>query len=370
MKHFTKIFKFNFYNPTSQLTIAYCLLPILFFITTSCSNSSNLSTDPENEHILKNLNPFEQNKLIGRGINLGNALEAPKEGDWGVTLESYFFEEISKAGFNSVRLPIKWSSHAQVDSPYTIEKNFFERVDWAIEEAVDNKLAIVINIHHYEEIFEFPVSEKRRFLSLWKQIAERYKAFPKEVFFEVLNEPQGNLTSNVWNVYLADAIGVIRESNPGRTLIVGTASWGGISSLNQLHLPEADNNIIVTVHYYNPFEFTHQGAEWVDGSNAWLGTKWNNSEAERQAIANDFNLALNWQSANNRPIYVGEFGTYSRADIDSRMLWTTYVSRLSELYEFSWSYWEFCSGFGVYDKNQRVWINKLKEALVPSNIPL
>jgi len=27
----------------------------------------------------------EANRLLGRGINLGNALEAPQEGAWGVT---------------------------------------------------------------------------------------------------------------------------------------------------------------------------------------------------------------------------------------------------------------------------------------------
>jgi hypothetical protein len=46
-------------------------------------------------------NSFMINKLIGRGINIGNALECPNEGDWGVKLEEYFFEEIGKAGFDS-----------------------------------------------------------------------------------------------------------------------------------------------------------------------------------------------------------------------------------------------------------------------------
>ena len=46
---------------------------------------------------------FCKNKLIGRGINLGNALDAPKEGQWGVTLEEKYFDLISEAGFNSVK---------------------------------------------------------------------------------------------------------------------------------------------------------------------------------------------------------------------------------------------------------------------------
>ena len=34
----------------------------------------------------------EINRKIGRAVNLGNALEAPKEGDWGMTLEAEYFD--------------------------------------------------------------------------------------------------------------------------------------------------------------------------------------------------------------------------------------------------------------------------------------
>ena len=40
------------------------------------------------------------NRLLGRGINLGNALEAPTEGSWGVTLQASYFEVIKAAGFD------------------------------------------------------------------------------------------------------------------------------------------------------------------------------------------------------------------------------------------------------------------------------
>src|SRR5262245_51928059 len=55
---------------------------------------------------------FEANKRLGRGINLGNALEAPKEGEWGVKLKAEYFKTIKDAGFATVRLPVRWSNHA------------------------------------------------------------------------------------------------------------------------------------------------------------------------------------------------------------------------------------------------------------------
>src|SRR5262245_36730083 len=73
---------------------------------------------------------YEANKKRGRGINLGNALDAPKEGAWGVTLKADYFKSIKDAGFATVRLPVNWAAHAQAAEPYEIDPTFAQRVDW------------------------------------------------------------------------------------------------------------------------------------------------------------------------------------------------------------------------------------------------
>src|SRR5262249_4330280 len=99
---------------------------------------------------------FHYNRLLGRGINLGNGLDGPQEGAWGVTLEADYFRLIKEAGFDSVRIPVRWSAHANTTAPYDIEMDFFQRVDWAIGQALLRSLAVVINVHHYEEINQDP----------------------------------------------------------------------------------------------------------------------------------------------------------------------------------------------------------------------
>ena len=79
---------------------------------------------------------FHYNRLIGRGVNMGNCLEAPKEGEWGISLKEEYFQAVKDAGFNSVRIPIRWPAHAKVEEPYTVDPVFFERVDWAIKQAL------------------------------------------------------------------------------------------------------------------------------------------------------------------------------------------------------------------------------------------
>ncbi len=303
------------------------------------------------------------NARLGRGVNLGNALEAPREGEWGVTLEEAYFKLIRDAGFDSVRLPVRWSAHALTDEPYTLEETFAQRVDWAIDQALAHRLNIVVNVHHYEELFKDPAAHLPRLVGLWEQIARRYKDRPREVYFELLNEPHGKLQGQTWNDAIPPLLAAIRKSNPTRPVIVGTDHWGSIAGLENLKLPD-DANLIVTVHCYDPFEFTHQGAEWVEVAKQWRDRRWVGNEEEQTQLRGLLERAAAWGKANHRPIYLGEFGAYSKADMDSRVRWTRFVTREAERLGMSWSYWEFSAGFGVYDPAKRSWRAPLRDALL------
>lgn len=305
-----------------------------------------------------------QNERLGQGVNLGNMLEAPTEGEWGLKVEEAYFDLIADAGFDSVRVPIRWSTHALEQAPYTIDADFFKRIDWVIEQARKRNLAVVVNIHHYEEIQENPRLHKERFLEIWRQVAEHYASQPASVYFELLNEPTGTLGTTSWNTFAQEAITLIRQSNPRRTIIVGPGQWNSISALPTLELPANERNLIVTVHYYDPFQFTHQGAEWAEGAEAWLGTTWNGSDAEKAAVRSSLEAAATWAETNQRPIYLGEFGAYHKADLDSRGRWTSFVARTAEDLGFSWAYWEFGAGFGVYDPKQQTWNESIVQALI------
>jgi endoglucanase len=304
------------------------------------------------------------NKKLGRGINLGNALEAPKEGDWGVTLKPEYFRAIKEAGFDTVRLPVKWSAHAGAGAPYTIDPKFAERVDWAVDQALANKLNIIVNVHHYGEIDTDPDKHLARLVALWEQIAERYKDRPNSVYFELLNEPHDKLVDVKWNAAIPEVLKAVRKTNATRPVIVGPTQWNGIRALDKLELPKDDRNLILTIHYYEPFEFTHQGASWVKGADKWKGRKWIGSDAEQAAIRKLFEKAVAWAKAHDRPVFLGEFGAFGAADMESRARWTRFVSREAEKLGFSWAYWEFCSGFGAYDPKANVWRMPLREALL------
>jgi endoglucanase len=303
------------------------------------------------------------NQKLGRGINLGNALEAPKEGEWGVKLEAKYFKAIKDAGFATVRLPVRWSGHALAEAPYTIDRAFAERVDWVVNQTLANKLNIIVNVHHYGEMDANPDKHLPRLIGLWEQIAVRYKDRQAEVYFELLNEPHDKLTEALWNAALAKLLTVVRKTNPTRPVIIGPGQWNSIRALDKLELPP-DQNLILTVHYYDPFQFTHQGASWVKGSDKWKGQSWTGTDAEQAAIRKSFGKVADWAKAHDRPVFLGEFGAYQQADMESRARWTRFVAGEAERLGFSWAYWEFCAGFGAYDPRTDTWRVPLKTALI------
>ncbi|MFA5257047.1 MAG: glycoside hydrolase family 5 protein [Opitutales bacterium] len=304
------------------------------------------------------------NTLIGRGINVGNALEAPTEGEWGVTIEDKFFTIIDDARFDSVRIAVCWSAHAGSHYPYSIDPAFFERIDTVLDQALSRGGAVILTMHHYNELYDDPSAHIDRFLAIWKQISERYKERPLKLVFEPLNEPHNNLGAPTWNKLIKSVLDVIRVTNPDRFLVFGPVNYNGVRQLESLELPEDDRHIIAMFHYYLPYTFTHQGAHWAAGSNEWLGTKWTGSDAEKQAVNDDFDYAKNWGEAHDRPMMIGEFGAHSKADMESRARWTKYVADSAIAHGFGFTYWDFCAEyFGAYDPGKEAWHKGLLGAL-------
>lgn len=306
-------------------------------------------------------NPVTRNQALGKGVNMGNMLEAPNEGEWGETVQQSYFTVIKNKGFDSVRIPIRWSNHASTSSPYAIDAPFFQRVDTVVNWALSAGLNVIIDMHHYNEIFQDPDGNRVRFLYMWQQISARYKDVDSasgynKVYLEPLNEPNTNLDATRWNALLRDALAIIRQNDVHHTVIIGTAEWGGLGSLSSLVVPAQETNAIVTFHYYNPFTFTHQGADWVTPVMP-TGVKWpDDYPTAYQDVRNDLDIAKNWGDAHGRPIFMGEFGAFSAGPYASRVNWTTYVRQQADARGMSWSYWEFCSGFGIYDNDASAWV--------------
>ncbi len=308
-------------------------------------------------------NAFDQNVRLGRGVNIiGYDAALWKDYTQGRFKEKYF-KMIKEGGFSTIRVNIHPFKH--MDSSYKINPKWLETLDWVVKKGLEAKLMIILDLHEFNAMADDPIAKKEMFMSVWRQLAPRYKDQPNDVVFEILNEPNRKLSVALWNQYLVDAIKLIRKSNPNRTIIIGPGNWNGIESLSTLVLPKNDRNIIVTVHFYHPMSFTHQGAPWSKENKDLSGITWNGTQEEKELIETRLKVAADWSKANDRPILLGEFGSYDKADMLSRARYTAFVARTAERLGFSWAYWQFDSDFIVYDIDKDAWVQPIKKALLP-----
>jgi endoglucanase len=306
---------------------------------------------------------FAQNKGLGRGVNIigyDPLWKSPAK----ARFQDRHFALIKQAWFDHVRINLHPFRDTKMDPDHKLSGAWLATLDGAVQQALANRLLVILDFHEFQAMGENPEANQDRFFAFWRQVAERYKDQPSEVLFEILNEPNKKLTPELWNQFLREALAIIRQTNPTRTVVIGPASWNNINLLDKLELPENDRQLIATVHYYNPFAFTHQGAPWT-GNKDKVGVPWNGTESEQQAIARDFDKAQTWARKHNRPLYLGEFGAYDRGDMDSRVRWTSFVARHAEELGWSWGYWQFDGDFIVYDMKNQKWVEPIRDALIP-----
>ena len=168
-----------------------------------------------------------------------------------------------------------------------------------------------------------------------------------------------------WNALHAEALALIRKTNPTRNVIIGPAFWNNVGWLDKLELPEDDRHIIVTVHYYLPMSFTHQGARWTPEYVNQTGVTWGTPE-DYATIDRDFDAVQAWAKNNDRPILLGEFGAYDKGPMESRVKYTAAVARAAEKRGWAWAYWQFDSDFIVYDIDKDQWVEPIRQALIPA----
>jgi len=312
----------------------------------------------------------QQVQALGRGINFGNIFDAPREGDWGLRADDEFIDLVGTGTFTrSVRLPVRWSNHASPDASARIDPAYMARVERTVDRLLARGASVLLNIHHYRQLDGDPLDAGEtavdptvvdvRFLALWQQIAERFANRGPALMFEIYNEPHGRLEP-LWNDLLSRALRVIRQRNPERIVFAGPTEWNSANALPRLVLPP-DRFLALTVHHYEPFEFTHQGADWVSPAKpVGLGC----CTAPQQALMlRLLDLAAADARRRQRPMLVGEFGAYSKAPLAARVAYLSFMRQAMEARKLPWMYWELASGFGLYDPATHQFRPELKAAL-------
>ena len=305
------------------------------------------------------ISSYEMVKQMGRGLNLGNVLSAPIEGNWAEVVEQQYFIDVATAGFTNVRIPMDffgarttgntsgYSSAAGTAGNYTgtsddyiVSSTYLGRIEQVIEWSLNQGLVTIIDFHgsnlKSEFIYTFdseeteythPTSAKRaadiqKFLAIWAQIADRFKNHSENLLFEVINEPYFHMTKSDMDALNTDVLTVIRASggsNGTRNVIItgGTGTSHEAPLQIEPSIISGDTYVIATFHYYQPFDFTSSSADARDNE-SW------GSVQDKELLTNRFDIVSSWATSNNIPVFLGEFSAdntggykYSTGDLNT-----------------------------------------------------
>ena len=195
------------------------------------------------------------------------------------------FQMISEFGFNFVRLPIDYRIYTKTGDWNTFIESKLAQIDQAVEWGQKYGIHVSINLHrapgycvnppstplpaHQNVSLWTNAAAQKAFADHWRMFAERYKNVPTaEISFNLVNEP-GNVSGAAYVKAVLPAIQAIREVSPERIIITDAVDYGN-GRIDEI----LAYNVVVSPHFYNPFQITHYKAEWVDGADKLPVPSW------------------------------------------------------------------------------------------------
>lgn len=331
------------------------------------------------------------------GWNLGNQLESnsdgtPSETAWGnPVITENLIKQVKAQGFKSIRIPVSYLSKIGAGPDYTIDSKWLDRVQEVVDMCIDNGLYAIINVHgdgYYSIkggwlLCGEPASEqetiKAKYEKVWEQIANRFKNYDDNLVFESMNEvfdgsygnpkPEYYNNINAYNQIFVDTVRKAGGNNNSRYLLIPgwntdinftTGDCDTYTMEAKLVIPN-DSRIMVSVHYYTPWEFcVDEGKDtfykWGDSVKKFVKRRQSETLVNRQ-----FDKLYNAFIKNGYGVVIGEYGANDKTSKDKsntiyRAYFAEYVNYAAHQRNIVTVYWDNGyngnHGFGLFDRTE------------------
>lgn len=315
---------------------------------------------------------------FNHGVNLTQWFQKPTVGQ--IQFTRYTKQDlinIQSLGCDVIRLPINLHAMTSGSPSYTIDPLLFTLLDQVVDWAEELNLNLILDNHSFDPAVATPSNIDDILVPVWTQMANHYKNRSNFIFYEILNEPHG-ISDVDWNNIQQLVINAIRAVDSTHTIIVGPANFNSYKNLDAMpHY--ADDNLIYTFHFYDPFLFTHQGTTWTTPSlkdvnnvpfpysslrmpampgqyyGTWVEDAFNiyDSDGTYGALNDAISYTIRqFKESRNVPVFCGEFGVYKEASNNlDRVFWYFLTRILFDSYGISWTTWDYQGGFGLFEKD-------------------
>jgi len=345
--------------------------------------NDGIDIDPTNKTAFQ----YFKDEGIKLGWNMGNSFDAvntwstpgipfSEETAWGNPKATQtLFNGVKAQGINIVRIPVTWIGHIGAEPDYKVDEAWLMRLAEVVNYAKNAGLKAIINIHH-DDSNEFGwllikdaannasanIQITAKFEKLWTQVAEYFKDYDEWLMFESMNEihdgdwgwsddfrnnpqKQFNVLNN-WNQVFVNAVRATGGKNDTRYLIVPSYVSNYDQLLSERFILPTDKfsgKLIVTFHYYDPFEFAHNAST----------PNWGNQQ-EKSEIDNLFARFKARFTDKNILVIIGEMGPRNHATEtgkQNRLVYISYVYHKARETGLLPIYWDDGGNFGMMNRN-------------------
>lgn len=334
--------------------------------------------------------------------------------EWRQHVTAEELAQIKADGFDFVRMPVDPAPFLVSESADLRQKLLASVLDSAqainaagLKVVVDMHLIGADQVGTMGSVMSDP-AQFDRYLELVREVGKLLaQQDPAMVAFELMNEPVVDCETgeNRWPEMQGKLYAAARASATKLTLVMTGACWGSGEKLAQIDPSVvADDNVIWTFHFYEPFLLSSQGASWAGdlvqyvtglpyptsalprveldaalaavrqkirdeapllrrmGMIAYLDEQMaliDTDEKLLTSMAKPFDVVVAWADKHGikrENILLGEFGMitqdYGKPFITPpawRAAYTRDVIKLAEDRGFAWSIWGYGGSFGLYD---------------------
>ena len=338
---------------------------------------------------------------MGMGINFGNTMESPAEGDWqNSKLTESYVRFVKQLGFNSVRIPCNWVwTHLSDPAKAKIDPAWLNRVKEVVGWCVANDMYVILNAHsdmgwldhNVNKASKDSVNAKQK--AIWEQIATTMRDFDEHLIFAGGNEPAADDAEEmaILTSYHQTFINAVRATggrNSYRVLVVSGPNTDAnltFDLMNTLPVDPVPNRLMVEFHNYTPSTFTIlTGGDASWGKMAYYWGKGNQSviEPDRNATWGDEDvITAEFQKMKQKfvdkgiPVVLGEYASWRRiaglgnpVPKDTEMhnksveYWATYVTKQAKANGLLPFWWEI--GFMLDRANNVVKDQPMFDAII------
>ncbi|MES2379370.1 MAG: cellulase family glycosylhydrolase [Bacteroidota bacterium] len=352
-------------NNSVTLIVRTVFVILLVFVQTTIAKSNPI-VSPERELA------FKRAKSLDNGISISWL-----EQTWAKdilndnTVTNTDLALLKTLGFKSIRLPVAFKFFETKGIPVT---DVLAKIDKVVKQCHLYGLKLIIDYHYGELNDNNYLTETPIIIKTWLLLTEHYrKESADNLFFELYNEPP-HMNPDIWKDAAYNITTAIRKIDKKRTLIVGASNFNSIYELSRT-VRLADENIIYTVHFYEPFLFTHQGAAWVGDQVATTGVTfpynaetfptinpkakgtWGETnfyqyrtDGNEQSLTDKLLIVKKWATKYDVPLICTEYGVYNKyADADSRCRYIKAIRKTLKKLNIPGVMWEYKDNFSIFN---------------------